>query len=625
MMFPSESQYKISVENEYYPPTNGGYRFNPILENGEVVFAPGNRAIVFKVKEFDQLKALKLFTTENKSLFKRYQQIIDAISLFQNEYFVRLKFVENLIYVKVDGQNEEDNLFPGLIMDWVEGVTLGTKIKILCLANDIQSLRIIAENFKALSKYLLNIKFAHGDLKHDNILVDNELNLRLVDYDGIFIEDFACQKSPELGTESFQHPLRSNSDFNQSIDDFSILTINTSLLSLIEDCKLFEKYNDQQNLLFKHSDFLDPNNSLLFKELERFPKIKPYLFFIKQSLNSNRINVPNLLEILNEQFPKPRISIFSTPEINLVGDKTNIIWSTENCSFVRINGEEQNSISGSKDFKLEIRNDLFFEFGNEVETLNTTYQIECNLRQEILFFNAEQSDVKFDKDIELKWSVKHFKKIFLKYDNSEIDVSGLTTLKIKNPGKSTSFRLVVLALSTSFVLEKKVEIKVFQPIQLNVKLDKKVTFPQRPVNIQLSAKNAQKITLLPEGRDITNKKTIQVRTDTFLEFSIIAENACYQSIFNGEISTVPIHKFDRNLVQLPIINISLPAPKFQKLNLEKPYDSNFEKVVIETGKYLDYISPFLWYNQIASKIKNYKKISLNIPFIQSQNEDIDTK
>ena len=91
-MFPSENQYKISVENEYYPPTNGGYKFNPFLENGEVVFEPGNRAIVFKVKEFDQMKALKLFTTENRTLFKRYQQIIDTISLFQNEYFIHLNY-----------------------------------------------------------------------------------------------------------------------------------------------------------------------------------------------------------------------------------------------------------------------------------------------------------------------------------------------------------------------------------------------------------------------------------------------------------------------------------------------------------------------------------------------------
>ena len=53
-------------------------------------------------------------------------------------------------------------------------------------------------------------------------------------------------------------------------------------------------------------------------------------------------------------------------------------------------------------------------------------------------FSVENSSVKFDQEIELKWSVKYFKKIFLKYDKIEIDVTDESGIKIKNVKKINS-------------------------------------------------------------------------------------------------------------------------------------------------------------------------------------------
>ena len=77
-MYPSELQYKHSVENKMYPPANGGYRFSPTMnDNNEVVFSPGGRAVVFKVNEESTGKAtaLKFFTIEDPNRFQHYLEI----------------------------------------------------------------------------------------------------------------------------------------------------------------------------------------------------------------------------------------------------------------------------------------------------------------------------------------------------------------------------------------------------------------------------------------------------------------------------------------------------------------------------------------------------------------------
>jgi hypothetical protein len=87
---------------------------------------------------------------------------------------------------------------------------------------------------------LLSENIAHGDLKHDNIIVNDNLDLVMVDYDGIYIPTFKGLESSELGTSSFQHPLRKNTDFNERIDDFSILTIYTSLVAFEQQSSTFQ-------------------------------------------------------------------------------------------------------------------------------------------------------------------------------------------------------------------------------------------------------------------------------------------------------------------------------------------------------------------------------------------------
>ena len=81
-----------------------------------------------------------------------------------------------------------------------------------------------------MGAFLLSQPFAHGDLKPDNILVRENGELALVDYDGMFVPSMEGQKARELGSPDFRHPLRDENQFDSHIDDFAIAVPFSTIL-----------------------------------------------------------------------------------------------------------------------------------------------------------------------------------------------------------------------------------------------------------------------------------------------------------------------------------------------------------------------------------------------------------
>ena len=83
----------------------------------------------------------------------------------------------------VDSQCEEDE-FPVLLMDWVEGETMETYISSnYC---NQYAMSMLSYRFGKMATWLRTQSFAHGDIKPDNIIVRPDGSLTLVDYDGMF-------------------------------------------------------------------------------------------------------------------------------------------------------------------------------------------------------------------------------------------------------------------------------------------------------------------------------------------------------------------------------------------------------------------------------------------------------
>jgi hypothetical protein len=140
-------------------------------------------------------------------------------------------------------------------MRWLEGQTLDGYVE-QHLSERERLIELMGE-FVAIIGALRKAQLAHGDLQHGNILVTSNGKMRLVDYDAMYSRKIAAacgSKSPETGHENYQHPLRSENDFGDDVDNFSALVIYLSLRALAEAPTLW-RYNTGQNLILTSKDY----------------------------------------------------------------------------------------------------------------------------------------------------------------------------------------------------------------------------------------------------------------------------------------------------------------------------------------------------------------------------------
>ena len=238
----------------------------PVLgDDGLPVMTSGNFAVVFKMKDEQsgKLYAVKCFTKEQEGRAESYRQIAEELNDISTTYITPLKYLENELFV--DSNNSNDNEFPVLLMDWVDGMPLDKYLRQNLKKK--KNLELFLSNFYQLAKWLIAQPFAHGDLKPDNILVKKDGNLVLVDYDGMYVPAMKGQKSREVGSPDFCHPLRNENYFNEHIDDFSILSILLSLCVLLVKPSYLKKYGAEDRLLFSKNDYVDIRKSSVFKSI----------------------------------------------------------------------------------------------------------------------------------------------------------------------------------------------------------------------------------------------------------------------------------------------------------------------------------------------------------------------
>ena len=233
-------------------------------DHGEPYRSSGAFAVVFKMKDEQTGKcyALKCFTEEQEGRAEAYRQIADELEFVDSSYITSVKYLDKEIFV--DSSCEEDE-FPVLLMDWIDGETMETYI-----AENYQdnyAMAMLCYRFCKMAAWLRSQPFAHGDIKPDNIMVRPDGNLTLVDYDGMFVSAMKGQKSPTIGTKDFSHPLRTVDDFDESIDDFALASIALSLKAISMNSKLLDTYGASDRLLFSENDYRNPSNSKVISAL----------------------------------------------------------------------------------------------------------------------------------------------------------------------------------------------------------------------------------------------------------------------------------------------------------------------------------------------------------------------
>lgn len=238
----------------------------PVLDKyGEPYRSSGAFAVVFKMKDEQTGKcyALKCFTEEQEGRAEAYRQIAEEFEFVDSPYITSVKYLEKEIFVD---SNCEDEEFPVLLMDWIEGETMETYIA--DNYTDTHAMAMLCYRFCKMAAWLRSQSFAHGDIKPDNIMVRPDGTLTLVDYDGMFVPAMKGQKSPTIGTKDFSHPLRTIDDFDETIDDFALASIALSLKAISLDPSLLQNYGASDRLLFSAADYLDLSKSKTFTALQ---------------------------------------------------------------------------------------------------------------------------------------------------------------------------------------------------------------------------------------------------------------------------------------------------------------------------------------------------------------------
>ena len=265
MTFPILNDYKAAMVNA--KARFASLDFVPQLDNRRnPVFLAGNFAGVFKVDRPDgTTMAVKCFTRDLPHLEKRYRLLASFIKQAGSPYFIPLDYhpAEVFITSAIAGSGE----FPVVTMPWVAGRNLSTVAKALCDKDNRPALAGLTRAWARLCLDLLGRGVAHGDLKHDNVLITSEGRLLLSDYDSMFLPQFKGMPSPLLGGVNFQHPARNERHFDAEVDHFSMLVMLLSLRALVFAPDLLGQYDNGENLIFCRDDFVDPTASFLIKRL----------------------------------------------------------------------------------------------------------------------------------------------------------------------------------------------------------------------------------------------------------------------------------------------------------------------------------------------------------------------
>ena len=311
MQYPLISEYLAAIRDAHDNLDTLSHLVPVLDKYGEPYRSSGAFAVVFKMKDEQTGKcyALKCFTEEQEGRAEAYRQIAEELEFVDSPYITSLKYLEKELFVD---SNCEDEEFPVLLMDWIEGETMETYIA----ANytDTHAMSMLCYRFCKMAAWLRSQSFAHGDIKPDNIMVRPDGTLTLVDYDGMFVPSMKGCKSPTVGTKDFSHPLRTVDDFDETIDDFSLASIALSLKAISLNPSLLQTYGASDRLLFSAADYIDLSKSKTFTAL--------------QGLLADE-EARTLMSMFLLASAKKDLSMCSFRLFGLQKPKEEVVWSTE--------------------------------------------------------------------------------------------------------------------------------------------------------------------------------------------------------------------------------------------------------------------------------------------------------
>jgi hypothetical protein len=227
----------------------------------------GAFASVYRMHCGSQDWAVRCFLHDIPDQHDRYTEISKFILSDDLDFTVDCEFLKEGILIA-------GRWHPILKMQWVEGSTLGEYLESRLANHDSSAIEKLVTKFERAVQLMQQNGIAHGDLQHGNILVLPNGDLRLVDYDGMFVPSLQGWGSNELGHRNYQHPARTRDHFGPYLDNFSAWVIYLSLMCVAIDPTLWNKAGGGDDcLLFRQRDYVDPKRSHILKLLSHHASV----------------------------------------------------------------------------------------------------------------------------------------------------------------------------------------------------------------------------------------------------------------------------------------------------------------------------------------------------------------
>lgn len=417
---------------------------------GRLIAYAGGFSVVFPYELPDGTKwAFRCWHSDISNTQKRYEIISDAIKRANLDFLCEFNYIEK-------GINVEGNIFPTTRMRWVEGITI--KEYICKYRQSKDKLKALAENFLLMTKALHKQSLAHGDLQHGNILVGDDHQLYLVDYDSFYCPKLKGEDDTVTGLPDYQHPARkSNKSVSEKLDYFSELIIYLSILAIAEAPSLVDKYkvDDADRLLFAKEDFDDITKSQIYKDIQSLGKhFQELLDILEEYLRCNSIDdlLPFDIFLLEKKIQ------FSSSATKAIRDKQTVVvnwlvpFDAKVLLFEKISGQKWD-VDTKGHQSMTLSEDATFEIEVTISD-GKTFKKEIAIRvfdECEIDFNADKYYIFPTIPVTLTWNVKNAKKVWL--DKEEVEEKGT---KVIEPEKAVS---VVLSAEDEFgVKEKRIDI-----------------------------------------------------------------------------------------------------------------------------------------------------------------------
>jgi hypothetical protein len=240
-----------------------------------------------------------------------FLQLCKSLNKINNGNIAAIKLYENELILKTNSIKDEK--FDIVLFPQKDTINLKQKLNELVHADDKDGMYELYKSFCTFIIRYKEEKIVHGNLTDENIMVALNGEIVLTSFNSHFEEDCKSIHQGFFYNNNFTHPDHKEFLYSNYADDFSLLTIATSIYAFSIMPNLFTSLHCNNMLLFSQRDFKNINKARIFNYLDGLQNtnLSILVFQIKIALLNKTTEINNLVKLVNVNKDKTDATIES--------------------------------------------------------------------------------------------------------------------------------------------------------------------------------------------------------------------------------------------------------------------------------------------------------------------------